>query len=583
MAVVASGQISLVDLNDAKSLTAYIGSNRNKVQVLDVDTGTLIPNWATSNLVLTPELYVSGSSTNIINSAKSVKWYEGATLLATGNGYTVGTASPFSLTVSQNKLSESNSALVYVCEITWTDSTVGQDLIIKTQIDFALVKNGATGSPSLTAVLTNESATIATLSDGTGGSYGSATTTMIVYSGTTNDSANYNFTHAIGPVNTNITGTFSGATFTATAMAVDSAYVDITATHKTVAGRTLTKRFNITKNKQGTAGTTPTSYWLLDGLSAIQKSVTNVLTPASFTVEARAQTGTATPIAYAGRFQIFESTDLVTWGTAKYTSSANESSRAYTISSSTIKGIKVCLYLAGATTTLLDEQIIPVVSDGATGANGANAVVLTVDTPDGVMIRNAVGTLKAKAIIYNGASLVTATAYKWYAQDLTATTSSGGDADGGNGWRLLTSTYTQNGVTGYTTAEITIPSAAILRVESFKVVATYNSVKYSGVVTMVDVSDPYEITVEGTNTFKNGQGTAVYTARVFQGGTEIDPYVEGKATNTYKFTYTWGLYNTLGNKITTALGGTGTATGKRITVSATDIPSRANLICEVAD
>ena len=56
MPIIATGQISIVDLTDGKSLYCYITSNLPKTQILDPNPGgTVNPNWAgTPKLILTP-------------------------------------------------------------------------------------------------------------------------------------------------------------------------------------------------------------------------------------------------------------------------------------------------------------------------------------------------------------------------------------------------------------------------------------------------------------------------------------------------------------------------------------------------
>ncbi|USK72610.1 hypothetical protein [Peribacillus asahii] len=201
-------------------------------------------------------------------------------------------------------------------------------------------------------------------------------------------------------------------------------------------------------------------------------------------------------------------------------------------------------------------------------------MVAVVWTPDGNTIRNANGSLTAKVDVYKAGALVTPSAFKWYIQDPTATTASGGDADGGNGWRLLNATYNA-GTTGYTTATLTIPASAISSVESFKCVATYSSVKYTDVCTVMDVSDPIQVVITGTSVFKNGQGDTSLTAKLYRAGVEID------SDGTDGYVYTWSLYNSAGVKSAT-FGGSGTKTGKTITVASSDIDSRGNIICDVS-
>src|SRR5690606_2583142 len=100
--------------------------------------------------------------------------------------------------------------------------------------------------------------------------------------------------------------------------------------------------------------------------------------------------------------------------------------------------------------------------DGNTGAPGANAFFLNLWAPTGDTIRNGSGTIEVQADLYEGSTIRTGT-YKWYIQDPSATTSNGGDADGGNGWRLITSSNADSlgGIANYNSSKISIPGTAI--------------------------------------------------------------------------------------------------------------------------
>lgn len=582
MAIVASGQISLIDLNDSKQLQLFIGSSQPKTQVYNPNGGgSYTPNWTTSKPVLTPQLFLAGSATDIIAQADSVTWYEAGNatpLTSTHADYTVATTGAKALTIDTNILASSNSQL-FICEVVYTDPDTG--FIITTKADFEFVKvtnglKGDTGDAGVNAimgVLSNDTHTVPTDSAGNNGNFGGATSTLTIYQGA---SVSTGWTIVQTRSNVTVTEATSSATATVTAMSADTGYVEFTASKSGYSN--VVKRFTLTKNKQGiqggtgSTGASATAYWLVASAGAVQKNVSGVFAPTSLTFTAKSKTGTGSPANYNGRWIIATSTDGTAFTTVS-TSSVDEATKSYTPSGS-IKAVRAQLYLAGGTTTLIDEQIVPIVADGATGATGEDAVVAVVWTPDGNTIRNGSGSLKAEVNVYKGSAEVTPTAFKWYAQDPTATTASGGDADGGNGWRLVNATWNA-GITGYTTATITIPSGAVAGVESFMCIATYGGVKFRDVCTVVDVTDPIAVTILGLNTFKNGQGSTDLTAKLYRNGVEIDS--AGTA-----YTYTWSLYNSDNTKNTTALGGDGVATGKTITVSAGDVSSRANLICEVA-
>lgn len=129
-----------------------------------------------------------------------------------------------------------------------------------------------------------------------------------------------------------------------------------------------------------------TSYYLLTSAGAIRRNSSNVYVPTTLVVEGRQATGTSVS-PYAGRFIIATTPDGTTW-TDRYTSAANESSYTWTVAPATgITQIRVRLYQAGGVTNLLDEQILPIVVDGAVGADGRPAIT--------VIVQNAAHTVPA--------------------------------------------------------------------------------------------------------------------------------------------------------------------------------------------
>lgn len=222
--------------------------------------------------------------------------------------------------------------------------------------------------------LTNDSHTVPADSSGTVLSFSGASTSMSIYIGQTDDTANWTFSATKTNVTTSEPST--SRVQTVTDMTADTGYVDITASRPGYAS--ITKRFNVTKSKAGangsagsagSPGAAATAYWMLKSAGAVAQAVGGALTPSTITFSAMSQTGAGAATAYAGRFIIATSTDGVNF-TNQYTSAANESSKAYTLPAG-IKAVRARLYLAGGTTTLLDEELVPVVSDGATGAPGA--------------------------------------------------------------------------------------------------------------------------------------------------------------------------------------------------------------------
>ena len=114
--------------------------------------------------------------------------------------------------------------------------------------------------------------------------------------------------------------------------------------------------------------------------------------------------------------------------------------------------------------------------------------------------------MTAVAELWRGSTVdTTNVTYKWAIMDstVTATTSSGYDADFGTGWRKLSDTTGM--YTGTTTATITIYAAAVDSYAVFRCVATdsdstsatYNT-DYTDVATFIDNSDPIQVVVTST-------------------------------------------------------------------------------------
>lgn len=215
--------------------------------------------------------------------------------------------------------------------------------------------------------------------------------------------------------------------------------------------------------------------------------------------------------------------------------------------------------------------------------NGGGIVDLLVTTPSGNVFKNSeVATLTAKAELWRGSSVdTTNVSYKWAIMDssVTSSTSTGYDADFGIGWRKLTDTTGK--YSGTTTATITIYSAAVDSYAVFKCCATdtdsasntYNS-KFFDVATFIDNADPIQVVITSTggDVFKNGQGSTTLAAIVYQAGTEIDTSGDG--------TYTWTKYNKDG-AIDTSWGTSGHKTGKTLSVSTSDVTTKATFMVEV--
>jgi hypothetical protein len=144
--------------------------------------------------------------------------------------------------------------------------------------------------------------------------------------------------------------------------------------------------------RDGQDGADATAYWLITDAAAIKRSQAGAYTPPKITMSGHSATGEAAPTAYAGRFKVATLSGS-TW-TDRYTSGADEASHEYTVPAG-VSAVRVRLYLAGGTTTLLDEEVVPVVEDGGVYAEcqarvtsaTATEITVTVDaTPAGAQV-----------------------------------------------------------------------------------------------------------------------------------------------------------------------------------------------------
>lgn len=145
MRVVGTGSINVIDLNDAKNVVVFIRSSIPATQVYDPVTSEYSPNWIDDKPVLTPELYVGGTTANVIAQAKSIRWFvDGVEITESNADYTLGTETIKTLTINKNILSALTS-LPITCEVVWTDTTVKWDILAKATFEFYKIKNGEQG------------------------------------------------------------------------------------------------------------------------------------------------------------------------------------------------------------------------------------------------------------------------------------------------------------------------------------------------------------------------------------------------------------------------------------------------------
>lgn len=141
MAVISRGQITIVDLNDGKSINLYLGSNVATTQIFNKENSSYVPNWTASPfLVVTPEVYVTGVGTNQVSRLKGIPVWKinGSTTLSTF-GATVGTTAPYALTIKNNMASASQWQVE--CEVTYVDPDTSAETKAKANISYTKTTN----------------------------------------------------------------------------------------------------------------------------------------------------------------------------------------------------------------------------------------------------------------------------------------------------------------------------------------------------------------------------------------------------------------------------------------------------------
>ena len=151
--------------------------------------------------------------------------------------------------------------------------------------------------------------------------------------------------------------------------------------------------------------------------------------------------------------------------------------------------------------------------------NGENAVILTAVTPDGTVFENGEGILTIKGILYDGPAQASGVTYHYYTgatsgynTEITTTYNSSNPA--------VLSIATQNGK-----KVLKVKGTAVNGYASYKIGVTYNNHTYEEYVSLIDKTDPLQVSVHSTigTQIKNAQGIGCLYVRVTRDGNEIDP------------------------------------------------------------
>lgn len=512
MAIKASGQITIVDLSDSRQLSVYLTSNLPKTQILDQDTNTYTPNWATTNLTITPNIFLNQTAIALGTTGLSVSYKRRDGSGAESSLTTGETVSNGVLTVKQNTLSSSSSGLVtYICYISYVDPQTDQTVYTQTDISFSLVKN------AVSAKLASISGEQIFKYNGEGTLVGA---TSITLNATTQGVSQIKWQYKNSAGNfVDYPTTTDNASITSSVLVVKPAHAVFNNNVATIKLSTedsdiydtisISKLYDGADGQDGAAG--------VGGLSVIiGNEAQSIVADASTNHPVSAATTITIPItAYKGTTitscTLTTPTNLPSGMTATQATSNN----VVTLTLSITKG---------ATLGNADSGTIPLAITsngqtvnktfgwskavkGATGAagqngeDGENAVVFTVYAPNGTVFINQEGTLTLATQAYDGSTPITSGAtYKWE--------------------KYASGSWTQAG----TAATLSVAGDTVANVATYRCTMTYSGKTYQDVITLEDKSDSMVASIMSTggDVFKNGKGNTTLICKLFANGNETD-------------------------------------------------------------
>ena len=601
--VLTSSQQTFVDITDQRKLSAYITSNLPKTQSEDPNVlpHTYAPSWATTNLILTPVVFLDQTSIPLGSTGLTIQWKRkdgtaAETALTSGE-----TVSGGILTVNQNKLAASSSGMItYICYISYYDSETHNTVNISADLTYTLVRNAENAKLAYitadTYVFKYDSdsslvgATQATLT----GQVQGVTITKWQYKNGSGNWADYPTTAD----NASITGGTLVVKPTHSVFNNNVAQIKLVTSDADVYDTiTITKLYDGAQGEPGTPGSAGSG-----GLSVILSNEAQTIPCTSAGAVAAATTVTIPFSAYEG---IEQKAATCTVGTlpSGVTVSSNTPATASSAGSvvlsfaknATLGGASVLTGTIPLTFSVSGQSVTKTFAwtKAKAGTNGESAVVFSVYAPNGTIVQNQSGSLTLAISAYLGATAISNATYQWAKYS-------------GGSWVNI------SGATGST---LTVNGSDIVNIQSYRCTMTYDGENYVDVITVEDKSDPYisEMLSIGGFTVKNNLGGLVPYVIVRTNQHEVDP-LKGNisetspanpavgdfwyqidhtghavtlmkysgsawaaATETQELTYTWYAQDKDGNPITFD------KTGKVIYLSAADIDSILTLQCDVSN
>jgi hypothetical protein len=604
--VLTSSQQTFVDITDQRKLSAYITSNLPKTQSEDPNVlpHTYAPSWASTNLVLTPVVFLDQTGVALNSTGLTITWKRKDGTSAEASLTTGETVTNGVLKVTQDKLAASSSGMItYICYISYYDSETKNTVNISSDITYTLVKNAENAK---LAYATAD--TYVFKYDTSGALVGASQATLTAqiqgvtiskwqYKNSSGAWADYPTTSD----NTNIT---SGTLVVKPTHAV---FVNNVAQIKVVTSDSdvydtlsITKMYDGVKGDTGEKGDAGAAG--SGGLSVILGNETQAIACTSAGKTSAASTITIPFTGYVGITQTACTcavgtlpTGITVKSNTAATASAAGKLELSVASSSDLGGTSVLTGDITLTFTISGKTVTKIFSwiKAKAGSAGTSAVVFSVYAPNGTVVQNQSGKLTLATSAYSGTTAITSATYQWA--------------------KYVNGTWTN--ISGATASTLEVSGEDIVNIQSYRCTMTYSSKTYVDVITVEDKSDPYvsEMLSIGGFTVKNNLGGVVPYVIVRTNQKEVDALMGNisetapsspasgdfwyqidhtaksvtlmeysgtaweKASEKQSLTYTWYAQDKDGNAVTFD------KTGKVIYLSAADIDSIMTLQCDVSN
>ena len=601
--ILTSSQQTFVDITDQRKLSAYITSNLPKTQSEDPNTlpHEYAPSWATTNLVLTPVIFLDQTNISLTATGVTISWKRkdgvaAETSLTSGESVNKGV-----LTVNTNKLAASDSGMItYICYISYYDSETKNTVNISADITYTLVKNATNARLAYVTADTyvfkyDTSSTLVGASQATlTAQVQGVTISKWQYKNSSGNWADYPTTSD----NTSITGG------TLVVKPTHAVFVDNVAQIKLVTSDsdvfdtvTITKIYDGAKGDKGATGSAGSG-----GISIVLGNETQSI---ACTSAGKTSAASTISIPFTGYVGITQTACTCAVGTLPTGITLKTNTAATATAAGLIELSVAASSNLGADATLTGNINLTFTISGKTvtkvftwtkskaGSNGTSAVVFSVYAPNGTIVQNQSGKLTLATSAYSGTTAITSATYQWA--------------------KYVNGTWTN--ISGATGSTLEVSGADIINIQSYRCTMTYSSKNYVDVITVEDKSDPYvsEMLSIGGFTVKNNLGGLVPYIIVRTNQQEVDALLGiisetapsspksgdfwykidhsaksvtlmkysgsawANATEKQSLTYTWYAQDKDGKEVTF------TKTGKVIYLSAADIDSLLTLQCDVSN